>query len=206
MPGKLVWLGGAEAISLSICLPCWQGRLQCVECAVAEGQLAGAGSGSSLPNLEPGAASAAASSLWGATHHGAHSPGSPHSPASPSTGVSDTPSSLHAQMWASTLPSGTDCSPHPPGIPPHSTWIRPFLGTHHSASAPPPPPPHLPLSQPRSHAGHSCSVFHQCVGLQSFHSKTSPLISPFWGLQGQHVGAGRSGLSLRTGLGSGPLS
>ena len=58
------------------------------------------------------------------------------------------------------LPSGTDCSPYPAWDPTHSTWIHPFLGTHHSASSLL-LPPHLLLSQPRSHAGHTpilCSI------------------------------------------------
>ena len=71
-------------------------------CGVCRGRGASwpAGSGSSLPNPEPGALP-----QWPPTLGRPLSPRGPvtwlpHSPAFPSIGVSDTPSSLHAQMWA----------------------------------------------------------------------------------------------------------
>lgn len=105
----------------------------------------------------------------GHSHHGAQSPGS-LTPAFPSIGMSDTPSSLRAQMESfqiSACPQVPAAAPTPPGIPPTAPGFVPVLGTHHSAS-PLLLPPHLLLSQPRSHACHApilCSISEWAFGV-----------------------------------------
>ena len=140
--GMLVWPGGAEVISLGICL--LSSRRGCSVGYRAPGATWLACPGSSLPNLEPGAlprrppTPGRPLSPWGPV------PWLPHSPAFPSVGLSDSPSSLHAQMWAFQLslpyrvPAVAPAPAArltPPGSPPQPLDpCPPFLETHHSAS------------------------------------------------------------------------
>lgn len=159
-------------------------------CGVCRGRGASwlAGSGSSLPNLEPGALPQQPPTLGQPLSPRGPFTWLPHSPAFPSTGVSDTPSSLHAQMWAFQLALRYRLQPLP-RLGSHPQHLDPSFPGDPSLSfrsPPPSPPPAVAAQVPRR--PHSCSVFHQCVGLQNLHSKTSPLISPFWGAPGTACG------------------